>query len=150
MRSEVFQNGLPMKSACFTPSSMRRLITASVLVLAASLLPVWDANAAPTAPCYAQFHGQTLFLINGTLVSCARTIKAAGGYGSWGGHSVHVDSNSHTYVDGRLIGVAPSRSGSPSSGYYGPNGGANLERRNAEYYNSKQLPIGGGSYTGGR
>jgi hypothetical protein len=89
-------------------------------ILAALALTLGATGArAQAAPCYAQYGGQLMFMFNGALDACARTIGAARsgpvGVGTWGGQPVHVDSQANVWVNGQYVGVARNLSGTVGS-----------------------------------
>ncbi|MBE9169995.1 hypothetical protein IQ238_21550 [Pleurocapsales cyanobacterium LEGE 06147] len=104
-------------------------LTTSVLATISLALTNYKASAqtAPTAPCYAQFQGQTmLYMFDSPLVNCARTIRAAAtpgaqwGFGTWGNYQVRIDSNGNTYANPgnaqwQYVGVAVNQSGAVGS-----------------------------------
>lgn len=95
------------------------LLTASVVALGTLLPAAQPVHAQETAPCYAGFQGSLMFMFNGTLVSCARTIQAAKsgqvGYGAWGGAQVAIDAASMVYLNGQPVGIARNVNGTTGS-----------------------------------
>jgi hypothetical protein len=81
--------------------------------------------AASVAPCRVQYGSAgLLYVFNGALDSCARTIRAAGpgsavSYGTWGGYAVAVDSQSRVFLSNggpwTSVGVAVNASGTVGS-----------------------------------
>lgn len=114
---------------------------AAALAAAAVMLDSRSASA-QTAPCYAAFQGRLMYMINGPFDSCARTIRAAGGQGTWGDYAVNVDTNNNAYINigngqWQYVGVVPRAnraSGGSGSGY-------NLEGQTTRYYYERQVPI---------
>lgn len=104
-------------------------LTASMLATLSLAFTNHKANAqtAPTAPCYAQFQGQTmLYVFDSPLVNCARTIRGAAtpgaqwGFGTWGNYQVRIDFNGNTYLNPgntqwQYVGVAVNQSGTVGS-----------------------------------